>query len=64
LEKEGVCYLYIKTVERAHTPAKMWEKIKLKSNYMEALKQINEAMMYWPEHMVGGEMIFWILLKY
>lgn len=25
----GICYLYIKTIERAHTPKKLWEKIKV-----------------------------------
>jgi hypothetical protein len=32
-EEEGRCYLYMKTVERAHTPKHMWQKIKLKRNY-------------------------------
>lgn len=29
----GKCYLYMKTVERAHTPKNLWQKIKLKKNY-------------------------------
>jgi protein MAK16 len=28
-EKDGKVHLYIKTVERAHTPNKLWQKIKL-----------------------------------
>jgi hypothetical protein len=32
-EEEGRCYLYLKTVERAHTPKNLWQKIKLKRNY-------------------------------
>ncbi len=28
-EHDGVCYLYIKTIERAHTPKNLWEKIKV-----------------------------------
>ena len=36
-EEEGVCYLYQKTAERAHTPKHLWEKIKLPANYTKAL---------------------------
>lgn len=40
-EHDGVLYLYMKTVERAHTPAKMWERIKLSNNYTKALEQVS-----------------------
>lgn len=32
----------MKTPERAHSPAKMWEKIKLSKNYAQALAQVSE----------------------
>ncbi|KAG1880256.1 ribosomal L28e protein family-domain-containing protein [Suillus tomentosus] len=47
-ENEGVLYLYIKTIERAHTPANMWEKIELSKDYSKALEQIDKELKYWP----------------
>jgi len=48
-EIEGRCYLMVKTIERAHTPKNMWEKIKLSRNYEDALKKIDEELIYWPK---------------
>ncbi|KIY66536.1 Mak16 protein [Cylindrobasidium torrendii FP15055 ss-10] len=47
-EKEGILYLYVKTIERAHSPARMWEKIKLSKNYAEALQQVDKELIHWP----------------
>ncbi|KAI1173671.1 Mak16-domain-containing protein [Nemania sp. FL0916] len=49
---KAINYLYIKTPERAHLPSKLWQKIKLSQNYQEALSQIEEQLIYWPQYMI------------
>lgn len=45
-------FLFVKTIERAHTPSKMWERIRLDSNYANAIKQIDEELEVWPDALV------------
>jgi len=51
-EEEGVIYLYVKTIERAHSPARLWEKIELNGAYTKALGQIDEHLVHWPSKQV------------
>ncbi|KAL1747914.1 ribosomal L28e protein family-domain-containing protein [Schizophyllum fasciatum] len=51
-EQEGTLYLFVKTIERAHSPAHMWERIKLSNNYSKALEQIDKELQYWPNFTV------------
>lgn len=51
-EEDGRAVLYIKTVERAHMPNRLWEKQVLPQNYTEAMQIIDQELAYWPKFMV------------
>ncbi|KAJ1652539.1 Protein MAK16 [Dispira simplex] len=42
----------MKTAERAHMPAKLWERVELPKNYAKALKVINDELQYWPGFLI------------
>lgn len=51
-EENGRVHLYIKTVERAHSPKNLWEKILLSRNYSKALAQLDEHLAYFPKVLI------------
>lgn len=53
IEREGAIYLYMKTIERSHTPAKLWEKVKLSKNLNRALEQVTAHLAFWPKWLIN-----------
>lgn len=63
-EEQGKCYLYgflsvsilidrcMKTIERAHSPKNLWEKVELPANKEAAIAAIEKNLQYWPEFLI------------
>ncbi|KAJ1809294.1 Protein MAK16-like protein [Coemansia sp. RSA 2599] len=52
-EIKGRVFLCMKTAERAHMPAKQWQMVELPKNIADAVKVIDENMLYWPKWMIN-----------
>ncbi|CAI5483852.1 unnamed protein product [Closterium sp. Yama58-4] len=52
-EHDGELFLYMKTIERAHMPNKLWERVKLPKNYTKALEAVDKFLQWWPPRMVS-----------
>lgn len=48
-EENGKVFICMKTVERAHSPKNLWEKVLLSRNYAKAITQIEEHLQYFPK---------------
>lgn len=51
-EEDGKCYLYIKTIERAHMPRRLWQKQLLPRNYEQALAVVTEQLEHYPKFLI------------
>lgn len=52
LDRGGTLVLHIKTIERAHSPKNLWQRLKLSKSYTKALAQIDAAMAHWPPFLI------------
>ncbi|RHY57484.1 hypothetical protein DYB34_004585 [Aphanomyces astaci] len=51
-EGSAFCRNEYNTIERAHSPKNLWEKIKLSKNYTKSLAQLDEHLQYWPKKLL------------
>uniref|UniRef100_A0A7I4D5Z4 Ribosomal eL28/Mak16 domain-containing protein n=1 Tax=Physcomitrium patens TaxID=3218 RepID=A0A7I4D5Z4_PHYPA len=51
-EIDGTLYLYMKSIERSHSPKDLWERVKLPRNYGKALETIDKHLEHWPKFLV------------
>lgn len=51
-EDKGRLYLCTKSIERAHLPSRLWDRVRLSRNYAKALEQVSDALEFWPKYLV------------
>jgi protein MAK16 len=50
-EQSGRLVLFMKTIERAHAPRELWERVELDRNYEKALATVDARLEFWPEYL-------------
>jgi len=51
-EVDGKLFLYMKVVERAAFPNRLWERVQLSNNYLRSLQLISRHLAFWQPNMV------------
>lgn len=49
---DGIMYLFIKEPEKCNLPRQMYDKIQLSDNYDEALKEIEQNLVFWDDEVI------------
>ena len=53
----------MKTIERAHSPKNLWEKVELPENKEQAIAKIEENLQYWPEFLIDKNKARFLRIK-
>jgi protein MAK16 len=53
IEKDGILFLYFKTVLNSKFPSKTWKKISLSRNFIKAVQQIDLHLALWPKFFIN-----------
>ena len=43
----------MKTIERAHSPKNLWERVELPASKEKAIEVIEQNLQYWPEFLIN-----------
>lgn len=63
LRRVELTYRCMKTIERAHSPKNLWEKVELPENKEQAISKIEENLQYWPEFLISRNKARFLRIK-
>ena len=63
LRRVELTYRCMKTIERAHSPKNLWEKVELPENKEQAISKIEENLQYWPEFLISRKKARFLRIK-